>query len=214
MAIKKYKKGAKTKLSANFNQSEFDCKGNGCCSETLIDESLVKSLQKIRNHFGKPITINSGFRCAKHNKNVGGASGSRHTKGQAADIVIKGVAPLEVAKYAEHMNMKGIGLYSNFVHVDTRQQKSFWKNHTQEYTVTFGGKNPYTPPNANVKRGKKGITVKWCQWELKFAGYNCGKIDGIAGEKFVNAVKEFQKDNDLFVDGVVGKATRTAMRGI
>ena len=74
MAIKTYKKGVSTKLSTNFNSTEFDCHGSGCCSSTQVDETLVTYLQKIRDHFGKPITINSGYRCATHNAAVGGAS--------------------------------------------------------------------------------------------------------------------------------------------
>ena len=36
MATNSYRKGQAVKLSANFNSSEFDCKGGGCCSETII----------------------------------------------------------------------------------------------------------------------------------------------------------------------------------
>ena len=81
MAIKTYKKTDTSKLSTNFRVSEFACHGNGCCSTVMIDEQLVKFVQKIRDHFGKPVTINSGYRCATHNKNVGGATGSLHAKG-------------------------------------------------------------------------------------------------------------------------------------
>lgn len=81
MAIKTYKKGTAVTLSTNFKSTEFDCHGSGCCSSTQVDEILVKYLQKIRDHFGKPITINSGYRCTTHNAAVGGASGSRHAKG-------------------------------------------------------------------------------------------------------------------------------------
>jgi hypothetical protein len=42
MAINIYVKGDATKLSTNFNSTEFDCHGNGCCSETLIDDKLVQ----------------------------------------------------------------------------------------------------------------------------------------------------------------------------
>jgi hypothetical protein len=45
MAIKTYNKGVKTQLSKNFNSTEFDCHGNGCCSTTKVDEKLVKYLQ-------------------------------------------------------------------------------------------------------------------------------------------------------------------------
>lgn len=142
--IKTYKKTDRTKLSENFRVSEFACHGSGCCSEVLIDEKLVEYLQKIREHFGKPVTINSGYRCETHNRNVGGASGSRHKKGQAADIAVQGVAPAEVAKYAESIGVLGIGLYETakdgfFVHIDTRTTKSFWYGQGQAYRSTFGG---------------------------------------------------------------------------
>ena len=144
MAIKTYKKDSRTKLSDNFMVSEFACHGKGCCSTVQVDEKLVDYVQKIRNHFKAPVTINSGYRCPTHNKNVGGASGSLHAKGQAADIAVKGVTPAEVAKYAENLGIKGIGLYETakdgyFVHVDTRTTKSFWYGQGQARRTTFGG---------------------------------------------------------------------------
>ena len=139
----KYTKGTKTKLSANFFSNEFDCHGKGCCSTTEVDEKLVKYVQAIRDHFGKSVHVSSGYRCPVHNKNVGGATGSRHAKGQAADIYIDGVAPAEIAKYAEGLGIKGIGLYETkadgfFVHVDTRDSKSFWYGQAQAKRTTFG----------------------------------------------------------------------------
>lgn len=140
----KYTKGEKTRLSANFNSTEFDCHGQGCCAETEIDPGLVDIVQKIRSHFGKPVKVSSGYRCPVHNKNVGGATGSRHGKGMAADIYIDGIAPAEIAKYAEGLGIKGIGLYEtdedgHFVHVDTRTTKSYWYGQAQKKRDTFGG---------------------------------------------------------------------------
>lgn len=150
MAIKIYKKKDPTKLSENFRAREFDCPGNGCCTETPIDEKLVQYLQKIRTHFGKPIVV-LGYRCATYNAKTPNASPtSRHTKGMAADFSIEGVKPAEIAKYAESIGIKGIGLYEgkdgNFVHIDTRTAKSFWYGHAQAYRSTFGGapKEEYT----------------------------------------------------------------------
>lgn len=149
MEIKIYPKDSTEKLSANFRVSEFACRGSGCCQIVKIDEQLVDYLQQIRDHFGKVI-ITSAYRCEKHNKNVGGATGSRHVRGQAADFVVPGVAPAEVAKFAESIGVKGIGLYekadcgSDFVHIDTRTAKSFWYGHKQEKRTTFGGMPEYS----------------------------------------------------------------------
>ena len=112
MAIKTYKKGLDTKLSANFRVREFDCNGSGCCSQTKIDPQLVDYLQKIRDYFGKSVNISSGYRCPKHNGNVANAAkNSRHMQGMAADIKVSGIAPAAVAGYAESIGVRGIGLY-------------------------------------------------------------------------------------------------------
>lgn len=140
MATKTYAKADKTQLTPNFNITEFHCQGTSCgCAETLHDPVLSEQLQKIRNHFGKPLHITSGYRCEKHNATIGGTANSRHTKGQAADFYISGVEPGEIARFAESIGILGIGLYDSFVHIDTRQKKSFWFGHGQEPRETFGG---------------------------------------------------------------------------
>ena len=171
MAIKVYKRGDSTKLSANFRVREFDCHGAGCCSQTKVDEKLVEYLQKIRDHFGKPVNIESGYRCKAHNEMVSGAaSKSKHMDGMAADIIIAGVDPLEVAKYAESIGVKGIGHYDDFVHIDTRTSKSFWYGDLQSYRATFGG----APAPAEGE-----YTLEQFVRDVQEA---CGaKVDGIAG---------------------------------
>ena len=112
-----------------FKRSEFKCKCGKCGGFPVEpDKGLVKLLDTIREHFNAPVTITSGVRCKTHNANVGGASASQHLKGTAADIVVKGVTPKNVAAYAETLlpNTGGIGIYGTFVHVDVRQTKSRW----------------------------------------------------------------------------------------
>lgn len=53
-------------------------------------EKLIQTiLQPIRDKFGSPIKVNSGFRCKELNKLVGGSKTSQHLKGEAADITSK-----------------------------------------------------------------------------------------------------------------------------
>lgn len=140
MATNTYAKTDKTQLTTYFNITEFHCKGANCgCKKTLHDPALSAYLQKIREHFGKPVYITSGYRCKTHNAAVGGVANSRHTKGEAADFYVSGVEPAEIAKFAESIGILGIGLYDNFVHIDTREKKSFWYSHSQEKRATFGG---------------------------------------------------------------------------
>lgn len=128
--IKAYSKAKEgnVKLSANFKVREFAC--NDGSDPIFISSELVEVLQKIRDHFGKPVNINSGFRTASYNKrkDVGGATYSQHLYGTAADIRISGVSPKNIAAYAETLlpNKGGIGTYRDFVHIDVRDVKSRW----------------------------------------------------------------------------------------
>ena len=165
MAIKTYTKGIDNKLSTNFSSTEFDCHGSGCCSTTQIDEKLIEYVQKIRDYFGKAVEVSSGYRCPTHNKNIGGSTGSRHSKGQAADIYISGVKPAEIAKYAESLGILGIGLYEtdsdgHFVHVDTRTTKSFWYGQSEAYRSTFGGTLIKEEPKVEEKPKKETYRVR------------------------------------------------------
>ena len=111
-------------LSANFKVKEFRCKD--VSDKILIDVDFVKDkLQKIRDHFGVPVTINSAYRTVSWNTKCGGAKNSYHLKGMAFDIVVKGKTPQEVAKYAQSLGINGIIKYNTFVHIDSRETK-YW----------------------------------------------------------------------------------------
>ena len=113
-------------LSTNFKVREFRCQDGS--DVILIHPDLVSVLQKVRTHFARPVSINSAYRTPKHNKKVGGETFSQHQYGTAADIVVTGVAPKKVAAYVETLMPKsgGIGIYSNFTHIDCRSKKARW----------------------------------------------------------------------------------------
>lgn len=126
--IKSYslKKDGNKRLSTNFKVKEFACKDGS--DPIFIDTELVNILQKIRNHFGKPVTITSAYRTPPHNSKEGGTTYSQHLYGKAADIKISGIAPNKVAEYAGTVlkNYGGIGIYSTFTHIDVRDSCSRW----------------------------------------------------------------------------------------
>ena len=69
---------------------------------------------------------------------------------------------------------------------------------------------PY--PGQSVRKGSKAKDrVKLIQRELKMLGYNVGPVDGIFGPKTDAAVKAFQTDQALKVDGIVGPITWKAL---
>ena len=71
------------KLTENFNLMEFQCP---CCHTVMLSPSLALKLQSLRLKWGGPLIINSGYRCERHNKEVGGARLSLHRRGMAADV--------------------------------------------------------------------------------------------------------------------------------
>ena len=141
MAIKQYSlaKDKAKRLTLNFTVYEFRCRDGS--DTVMIDESLVVLLQCIREHFGKAITITSGYRTEHYNnvtlpaKGIKTSRNSQHLLGRAADIQVQDTDPLAVAAYAESLmpGWGGVGRYpvkagraKGWVHVDTRPNKSRW----------------------------------------------------------------------------------------
>lgn len=124
-AYSKEKDGNK-KLSENFKVKEFASTDGA--DPIFIAPQLIMVLQRIRTHFNSAVTINSAYRTYARNKAVNGAKYSQHLYGIAADIVVSGIAPKDVADYAEALmpNTGGIGRYSTFTHIDVRREKARW----------------------------------------------------------------------------------------
>lgn len=86
-----------------------------------LKPQLVRMLKSVERHYGRPVVVTSGFRSPRHNRRIGGASGSRHTSCEAADIQIDGVSKWQLAKYLRSMPGRGgVGTYchTESVHID------------------------------------------------------------------------------------------------
>ncbi|PEH74121.1 D-Ala-D-Ala carboxypeptidase family metallohydrolase [Edwardsiella tarda] len=108
-----------------FKEHEFACR---CCGVVKVDPELLTVLDDVREHFGVQVFVNSGYRCPKHNAEIGGAAKSKHMLGIAADIIAIGVMPSEVYKYLDekYPNKYGLGKYNTFTHCDVRPDKARW----------------------------------------------------------------------------------------
>ena len=122
-----------TALSPHFRVREFRCRDGS--DPIFVDTQLVELLERIREHFGKAVTITSAYRTAARNAAVGGAKFSQHLYGRAADIRVQGVGVDAVAACAESLlpDTGGVGRYpvrpgrtTGWVHVDVRRAKSRW----------------------------------------------------------------------------------------
>ena len=165
------KKDGNTYLSKNFKVSEFKC--NDGSDTVLISDKLVDLLQNIRNHFGAAVTINSAYRTESYNKKIGGATKSQHVNGTAADIVVKGATPLEVAQYVEHImpDSGGIGVYQSFTHVDVRANRSRWDNRSGSEVVVSGW-----PGYQEDTMSETDKAVQWVQDVGIMAGNSIGDM--------------------------------------
>ena len=80
------------KVTKDFSPTEFRCNCGHCTGyPSYMKQVELKHLQKIRDHYKKPMTITSGLRCSYENSRVGGVRNSGHTRGYAADFYMKGV---------------------------------------------------------------------------------------------------------------------------
>jgi len=124
--------------SKHLTWEELACKDGTPYPEIWKTTRAVKlsaAFEMIRETFGdKPITVVSAYRTATHNRKIKGARNSQHVQGRALDLrpptgtkifdfyrVIKAIAP--------DCEIKGIGLYKTFVHIDIRPtiKTAYWK---------------------------------------------------------------------------------------
>lgn len=127
-------------ISKSFSYSEFektDVPGmqvkNTITSVDVRDsikELVDEVLQPLRDAWGEPLAINSGYRCPEVNKAVGGVPTSQHTKGEAADVCpfgrnghgdIETVRQLAITARDLGLPFDQMILYPSFVHLSHRR---------------------------------------------------------------------------------------------
>lgn len=101
-----------------FRKAEFACKCG--CGASDMEEKLIKTADKVREHFGNAMTVSSGRRCTTHNARVGGVSNSRHLSGKAMDFCVAGMSSSMVLTYVQKLPeiRYAYAIDSSFVHMD------------------------------------------------------------------------------------------------
>ena len=122
-----------------FKMKEFECH-DGCEMPASAQENIAALMEAVldpaRERLGKAIRVNSGYRCAKHNLKVGGAVGSQHMKGEAADVVTGDSLERLVRIIKELGVFDQLIVYPSFVHVS---YKRIGTNRHQVLTKVSGG---------------------------------------------------------------------------
>ena len=110
-----------------FKYSEFDSPDQPGSGELYMDQEFLNALDLIRDNYGYPMKVNSGYRSEAHNIAVKGVPNSQHRKGLAADIHINSQEEGNVieALARKHM-LGGVGRYRNFIHLDGRGYIAYW----------------------------------------------------------------------------------------
>lgn len=124
-------------MSVHFVMREFECRC-GCRMPTPVRarvHTLCVALERLRAELGRPVRVNSGYRCPAHNRAVGGARASQHVLGCAVDLSVAGMTGAELAARLESLIARGaipdggIGLYPDrpsIVHYDQRGKHVRW----------------------------------------------------------------------------------------
>lgn len=206
--VKVYSKSKQgnVQLSNNFKVREFAC--NDGSDEIKIDLDLIPLIQRFREYVESGVGFNSAYRTPSYNKRVGGASQSYHIYGRALDIPFSSsykylTSVDKMCSFFNSLGLKGIIKYGTFIHVDTRTTK--YHANSNGKSLTYGRVN--IPFRSTLRNGSKGIDVGIMQYKLNMLGYSCGNADMSFGSGTERAVKTFQRDKGLVVDGLVGPAT-------
>ncbi len=215
----------------NFKKAEFKCPCGKCNGYgDGIASSLLVTLQNLRDKYGA-VKITSGYRCTSHNKEVGGSTNSKHTKGQAADFYLDGfnsqskrVDMVNELKKTEYYNYSYTNVngnhpnMGNVVHVDTKlvdpDQDTAYKTFVKDIQKAIGANvdgiaGPETlskTPTISTSTGWNHKAVRPLQIYLKSLGYDLGKcgVDGQFGKDMKACIKKYQTDNKLpYADGKV-----------
>lgn len=173
----------------NFKPSEFrcECGGRYCCGyPDYMKPEELKHIQRIRDHYGKPITVTCGLRCKAYNAMLNGSvANSGHLRGFAIDFYQPGVTDTLPARkksiewirkqpnheFSYGKDMKGTdGIYRSAAYMGNAM-------HTETHAAT------------EAKQADGKLTV-----------------DGVAGKA---TIKVLQKFLDVTVDGVISGQTET-----
>ncbi|MBE9139706.1 DUF882 domain-containing protein [Nodosilinea sp. LEGE 07088] len=99
-------------------------------TQAIVDNiiGLARALQPVRDRLNRPFQINSWYRPPAVNQAVGGARGSQHLFGKAADIQVQGLSGRQVANAVMLSWPGGIGIYGNIpniIHLDTGPKRTW-----------------------------------------------------------------------------------------
>ena len=98
----------------SFSFDEMKCKHTGECD---MNPDFMDILQNIRDDYGRPLKITSGYRATTHPEELKKGSPGAHSHGRAVDIAMP-VYAFELVAIALKLGIIGIGISKGFIHLD------------------------------------------------------------------------------------------------
>lgn len=112
----------------NFSRYEFTCRCG--CGLADMQPRFMERLQALRETYGKPMQITSGYRCPRHPVERAKPMPGMHSTGLAADIGVQGAPAVELLKLALNAGFTGIGVQQKgtgrYLHLDLRAEPAIW----------------------------------------------------------------------------------------
>lgn len=102
--------------------ARFKCR---CCGVNYIDPRVIPLHREMEIHAGEKLAVTSGYRCERHNRDVGGKNTSSHVKGLAWDVACDSSdLRYRLVAAAIRVGVARIGIGKNFMHFDIDRQKT------------------------------------------------------------------------------------------
>lgn len=167
-------------------------------AEIMLGIDLVKYEQAVDHYAIFPLSQNQFDALVSFAYNCGVGNLQKLLKGRSAPQVAEAML-----KYNKAGGKVLTGL--------TRRRKAEHDLFCKDIVMPATG-NPYTEPTKNVRLNSKGNDARWVQYELNRVGHYKLIVDGVIGQKSLEAIKDFQQKHNLVVDGICGPLTREALK--
>ena len=198
------------------------CNRATCPRFFYLDSRLVDVLHATRSSLGVPLFVSGPLRCAQHASTFRSGLGSFHHRGFAIDIHADGRVSLEriydvaiangavggTTRHFTERNETYISRGGGFVHVAVSDRGGTTTITPPPQTHNTRVDNPHPIPTRNLQRGSTGNDVRWLQTELNRVSNAGLAVDGILGERTHAAILNFQRQQGIGADGIVGPVTR------
>lgn len=166
-------------------------------AEIMLGIDLVKYEQAVDHYAIFPLSQNQFDALVSFAYNCGVGNLQKLLKGRTAPQVAE-----SMLKYNKAGGKVLAGL--------TRRRQAEHDLLCKDLILPRGG-NPYREPTKNVRLNTRGNDARWLQVELIRYGYKL-IVDGIAGTKTIEALKDYQRKHNLIDDGICGPLTRLSFK--